>query len=191
MNYIAARNLNRDEKGQTALETAIILIAFIVVATVFAFVILSAGTASTERSESAIAQGLEGVQSSLMTRGTVIGTSAGGTAVETIVFYVTLAGDEPVDLTDTSSTNVVVISYRSNDQFINELDWAVAWVGANSDGDALLEAGEQAEITVTIPAAAALAANTEFTLEVRPPAGAVLPLNATTPAALEAVMELN
>lgn len=191
MNYIAARNLNRDEKGQTALETAIILIAFIVVATVFAFVILSAGTASTERSESAIAQGLEGVQSSLMTRGTVIGTSAGGTAVETIVFYVTLAGDEPVDLTDTSGTNVVVISYRSNDQFINELDWAVAWIGANSDGDALLESGEQAEITVTIPAGAALAENTEFTLEVRPPTGAVLPLTATTPAALEAVMELN
>ena len=51
------RKLLRDESGITALETAIILIAFVVVASVFAFTILSAGTSSTEKSKAAIYAG--------------------------------------------------------------------------------------------------------------------------------------
>ncbi len=62
----------RDEQGITALETAIILIAFVVVAAVFAFTILSAGTYSTEQSREAVYAGLEEVQGSLETRGSVI-----------------------------------------------------------------------------------------------------------------------
>ncbi|MBE2271066.1 MAG: flagellin, partial [Anaerolinea sp.] len=45
---------HKDQSGQTALEAAIILIAFIVVASLFAFAILSAGTSSTEEAEQAI-----------------------------------------------------------------------------------------------------------------------------------------
>ena len=52
------KRLLRDEGGITALETAIILIAFVVVASVFAFTILSAGTFSTERGREAIYAGL-------------------------------------------------------------------------------------------------------------------------------------
>ncbi|MFN8596529.1 MAG: archaellin/type IV pilin N-terminal domain-containing protein [Anaerolineae bacterium] len=45
--------LHRNERGVTALETAIILIAFVVVAAVFAFTILSTGNFLTERSKEA------------------------------------------------------------------------------------------------------------------------------------------
>ncbi|MBI5029681.1 MAG: flagellin, partial [Chloroflexi bacterium] len=38
------RNMMKDERGITALETAIILIAFVVVAAIFAFTVLSTGT---------------------------------------------------------------------------------------------------------------------------------------------------
>jgi flagellin FlaB len=41
--------LLRSEKGITGLETAIILIAFVVVASVFAFTVLSTGVFSAER----------------------------------------------------------------------------------------------------------------------------------------------
>jgi flagellin FlaB len=54
---MARTNSFKNERGQTALETAIILIAFVVVASVFAFTILSAGASSTEKSEGAIAAG--------------------------------------------------------------------------------------------------------------------------------------
>ncbi len=182
-------NLNRDESGQTALETAIILIAFIVVASVFAFTILSAGSASTEAGEDAIYAGLEGVQSSMAVRGTVMAEDAGtnGT-VDSVVLRLTLvAGGKPVDLTDTAGgANTVIISYRDNAQFVNEVDWAVAWVG-NNDTDALLEDGEQAEITIDLSTLATpLGPNTEFNLEVNPPDGAVLSIANKTPAALEA-----
>lgn len=176
-------NLNNDESGQTALETAIILIAFIVVASVFAFTILSAGSASTEAGEEAIYSGLEGVQSSMDVRGTIMAEDAGTDgSVDTIVLRLTLvAGGQPVDLT---ASGDVVVSYRDDTQFINEVAYTLAWVGAN-DGDALLEADEQAELTIDV-SGASLGSNTDFTLEIVPPDGAVLSLNMSTPAALEA-----
>ena len=184
-------NLHRDESGQTALETAIILIAFIVVASVFAFTILSAGTASTESGEEAIYSGIEGVQSSMAIRGAVIAQDLGSGNVDSIVFTVaSVSGGDPMDLTDTTGENVVVIGYRDEAQFVNEVDWTLDWVGAN-DGDKLLEDGELAEITVDLTALGTpLANNTEFTLEVKPPQGAIFSITRTTPASIETVMEL-
>ena len=69
------QKLNQNQSGQAALEAAIILIAFVVVASVFAFAVLSAGTASTEKGQQAIYAGLEGVQSSMEIKGAVIALS--------------------------------------------------------------------------------------------------------------------
>ncbi|HUV53535.1 MAG TPA: archaellin/type IV pilin N-terminal domain-containing protein, partial [Dehalococcoidia bacterium] len=41
--------MRRDERGITGLETAIILIAFVVVASVFAYTVLSAGIFSSQK----------------------------------------------------------------------------------------------------------------------------------------------
>ena len=187
------RNINqlhRNESGQAALENAIILIAFIVVASVFAFTILSAGSSSTERGEEAIYSGLEGVQSSMSIKGAVIAEAA-STTVDTVTFTLALvSGGDPIDLTDSTGDNVVVIGYRDAAQFVNEVPWALDWVGTN-DGDSMLEAGELAEVTVTLSAlTTALDRNTPFTLEINPPTGAVLNVSRTTPAAIETVMEL-
>jgi flagellin FlaB len=187
------KKLHRDENGQTALETAIILIAFVVVASVFAFAILSSGSKSTEKGQSAINAGLAGVESSMSVKGAMIAEgNAGGTAVDTVVFTLALvAGGDPVDMTDSSAgENTVVIGYRDGAQREAELDWTVAWIGDN-DGDALLEEGELAEVTVTLSGLTTpLAEATEFTVEIKPPKGAVIALTRTTPAAIEAVMEL-
>lgn len=179
---------NKNQKGQAALETAIILIAFVVVASVFAFTILSAGTNSTEKGKQAISAGLESVQSSMTLKGTMIANGASN-AVTSIVFDVALAGGgAPVDLTSGAGSKVV-ISYRDATQVINATTWTVAWVG-NHANDPLLEQGELAEITVNV-ASASLGPNTPFTIEVVPPSGAVLTINRTTPAAITTVTELN
>jgi flagellin FlaB len=187
------QQLHRNERGQTALETAIILIAFVVVASVFAFTILSAGSASTEKGEAAINAGLEGVQSSMSVKGAVIAQDPGGAGnVENLVFTLSLvSGGDPVDLTDTTGSNVVVIGYRDGTQFVNQLtDWTTLFIGTN-DADLLLEGDELAEITVPLTSLTTpLGPNTAFTLEIKPPTGAVLSINRTTPAAVEAVMEL-
>ena len=180
--------LHNDESGQTALETAIILIAFVVVASVFAFVILSAGSSSTEKSEAAIYSGLENVQSSMAVKGAVIAQGASD-AVTEVSFTVALAGGgEPVDLDPTHEK--VVIAYRDADEAVNDVEWSVEFVG-DHDTDNMLEAGELAEITVPMTGVtSAPGPNSEFTLEVKPPTGAVLNITRTTPAAINTVMEL-
>jgi archaeal flagellin FlaB len=195
------KNLHRDESGQTALEAAIILIAFIVVASVFAFTILSSGSKSTEKGQQAINAGLQGVQSSMEVKGMVIAKSAGGATVDSVVFTLSLvAGGEPIDLNQTNRK--IVIGYRDSGQVVNGLEWTIStapdpegWLvrnDATGEEDDLLEDGELVEITVPLDSlTAALGPNTEFTIEVKPPTGAVLNLTRTTPPAIEKVMELN
>jgi flagellin FlaB len=194
--------LHKNESGQAALETAIILIAFVVVASVFAFAILSAGSASTERGEQAIYSGLEGVQSSMEIKGAVIAQENGSTGnVGTVVFTVSpVSGGEPINLGAEAATQAdsdLVIGYRDAVNFENAIPFTVNWIrsaeGDAAAADALLEEDELAQITVDLtglPAGDELTANTAFTLEIKPPTGGVLQINRTTPAAIEAVMEL-
>ena len=191
--------MHKDEAGQTALETAIILIAFVVVASVFAFTILSAGSSSTEKGKQAIQAGLEGVQSSMNIKGSVVAQAASST-VDTVTFTVSLvAGGSPVNLADSTSTTgkkEVVIGYKDQAQFVNDVSWKVAWIitkqASIAAADDMLEEGELAEITVTLTSLAPpLGANTAFNLEIKPPKGAVLNVNRTTPSAIQKVMDLN
>jgi len=191
------KSLHRDESGQTALETAIILIAFVVVASVFAFTILSAGSSSTEKGEAAIYSGLKNVESSMTLKGAVIAEEvADSDTVDTLTFTVALAGGgEPVDLT---ANKAVVIGYRDVDESVSALEWSASFI-VQQDGDPandmMLEDGELAEITVdlagqTTPLTSLPGPNSQFTLEVKPPTGAVLNITRTTPPSIEPVMEL-
>jgi flagellin FlaB len=191
------KKLHRDESGQTALEAAIILIAFIVVASVFAFAVLSSGSKSTEKGTQAISAGLQGVQSSMEVKGAVIGkANAASDAVDSVVLTLSLvAGGEPIDMN--TDNPKVVVGYRDSEQVKNGLPWTIesdGWLVDNDGGtpDTLLEDGELVELTVPLSSLATpLGANTEFTLEIKPPTGAVINLTRTTPPAIEKVMELN
>ena len=199
-----AHYLRSDESGITALETAIILIAFVVVAAVFAFTILSAGTASTERGKQAIFAGLAEVQGSMEIRGGVIAKEDVSVTqtIDSLVFTLAnVAGGSAVDLTANDGTNVhqVIMSYRDEYQERNDVQWSVNFIG-RSDGDNLLEDGEVAEFTVAGLSSGAPAANnlttdlgpnTRFMLEIKPSEGGVIPIERTTPAYIDAVMDLN
>ncbi len=156
----------RGEKGITGLETAIILIAFVVVASVFAFTVLSTGIFSSERSKETVYAGLAEAQSSLEPRGSLIaykGVLTGGTeTVFKVTFVVSNAvAGEPIDLTppytaDDSDTDpdlslgaeyVTVVSYTDQNQYLNDVPWSVAWPGYDNS-DNILEVNEKAEITV-------------------------------------------
>jgi flagellin FlaB len=183
----------RGEGGITGLETAIILIAFVVVAAVFAFTVLSAGVFSSEKGKEAVYSGMSEVRGSMETRGSLIATAATtGTdgTVDNLIFTVSnVAGGEPINL-NTGDDAVVVIDYRDPVTRTNIAGWSVSWPGT-SDGDALLEAGEMAEITVPITGSATLGPSTGFVIEVKPPSGAVLVLERTTPAYFDKVMDLH
>ena len=188
------RKMLRNEQGITALETAIILIAFVVVASVFAFTILSAGTFTTERGKEAVYEGLSEVRGALELRGSMIARSVTSTGeVSDVIFTLAnVAGGAPVDMTDETGSQVVIIEYRDANQRVEIDDWTVDWLGWN-DGDDLLEERELVEVTVPITGnvSTGLGINTNFVIEVKPPKGSVLNMQRTIPSVLDPVMDLN
>jgi len=71
--------LHKREDGITGLETAIILIAFVIVASVFAFVVLSTGLFSAERGKETVFAGLEKARGNLEVRGALTVSDSGAT----------------------------------------------------------------------------------------------------------------
>ena len=208
----------RSEKGITGLETAIILIAFVVVAAVFAYTALSAGLFSTQKAQEAVYAGLKEARSTLELRGGIIATAgATGSAgtIKQISFTVgNVLGGEAIDFTApsaatantglaaTDSNNVIVISYIDDDQRFDDLYWTVTKLG-KADGDDLLEINEMFQITLGNATTASgggnlidalttdLTVNKEFTVEIKPPVGAVLNIERTIPAYIDTVMNLH
>ncbi|MEA3407812.1 MAG: archaellin/type IV pilin N-terminal domain-containing protein [Chloroflexota bacterium] len=180
----------KEEKGFTAIETAIILMAFVVVASVFAFTILSAGQSSTEKSKKAIAEGMEEVQGSLELRGSVIATGSGDNVEDVIFCVANASAGEPIDLI-TTADRTLIIDYTDEATHTTDLTWTVDFQGYN-DGDNLLEDRELAEITVELTPTngISLVANKSFVLEIKPQKGGVLPIERTVPPEIEAVMDL-
>ena len=110
--------LHANQRGITGLETAIVLIAFVVVASVFAFAVLSTGLLSSEKSKETVLGGLEETSSTISVRGSVIGDSnSGKTAIDTVKFTLSSAA-QASDAVDLSTTGVVV-TYLDNNQAIN------------------------------------------------------------------------
>ena len=70
----------QDQRGITGLETAIVLIAFVVVSSVFAFAALSTGLFSADKSKETIRAGLSEARGTLELRGAVIAKAQAFTA---------------------------------------------------------------------------------------------------------------
>ncbi len=172
-----------DEQGITGLETAIILIAFVVVASVFAFVVLSTGLFSSERSKETVYSGLQKSRGNLELRGGVIAATNGTSVTTLTIFLGNAAGGEPVNLDPNATVNRTVIAYVSDAQAIPDLTYTTTDIVG--DGDNLLEPGELSQVDIDFAAAGLTVSNNDtFTLEVRPPLGAYLVIQRTLPPGL-------
>jgi len=185
-------SLHKNEKGITGLETAIILIAFVIVASVFAFVVLSTGLFSAEKGKEAVFAGLEKASGNLEVRGAVTATSAVPPAVDSLIFNVGLAAAGSPTLVDPltiGDPNNIAINYIDEQDRIANTTWTTTEI--LGDGDTLLERGELMEITVALPVGSTLDINENFTLEVIPPSGGTLLINRTMPQQIDLVMDLH
>jgi flagellin FlaB len=190
----ALRRVHREERGITGLETAIILIAFVVVATIFAFVVLTTGIFSAERGKETVFAGLQKARGTMEVRGGIVASATGSPlAVDHIFFTVaTTAGGESIPLDPDAGTNRTVIAYR--DAAVTDNDVPYTADDIVGDLDTLLEPGEVKLIDIDtsgIDPAPTLAANERFTLEVETPVGAVLDITRQLPAELAEVMQLH
>lgn len=187
-----------DQRGITGLETAIVLIAFVVVASVFAFAVLSTGLLSSEKSKEVVLGGLAETSATLTLRGSVIGNSAASNNgyVNTVKFTLTSAAQaaEAVDL----SAAGTVVTYLDADHAVNcdnpavsgtpKCSWEATWIIGSGN---LVDPNEQVDVTVTLTDMTpnGLEKSKEFTIQVRPSRGAVIVVNRTTPAELKDIMD--
>jgi flagellin FlaB len=190
----ALANLHKGQKGISGLETAIILIAFVTVASVLAYSVLSAGIFSAEEGQKAVYAGLEGAQSTLEVKGSVLGTGAGTELVTVqIVLGMAVSGN---------SVDMDAVSINFWDDTVNSSDvtWTYALSAQSTErGSAnLLEGDELIVVTVTIPDGtggdgvnAAVGIYDTFTLQILPPNGSALTIERTLPGAIYSVMTLN
>jgi flagellin FlaB len=202
----AVANMHREQRGMTGLETAIILIAFVTVAAVFGYAVLSAGLFSAERGKETIYAGLQQAKANMEISGSVI-VEASNTSATKILFTVrnAIAGT-PIDMTPpgTTGANRCVISLTTADAYYNNIMWATEPIG-QSDGDNLLEAGEQLEITVDLAnlheanapgttdvnPVPSIAENDWFNLQVKPTQGSTMTIQRTLPAGLDDIMDMH
>ncbi|MDV2482347.1 flagellin [Methanoculleus sp. Wushi-C6] len=188
----------RNEDAFTGLEAAIVLIAFVVVAAVFSYVVLGAGFFTTQKSQEVVHTSVSQTSSSMEVVGDVIGVGAANKLTSATITLGLSAGGGTVDfekLVVTFSNKTTVQTLTQADPFYDEDadaaegEWSIS-KRMNTDGDTgnLLEAREQFTISAGFPGA--IDPNGEFTIEVKPVVGSSLAIVRTAPEQIDAINRL-
>ncbi|MBN2238713.1 MAG: hypothetical protein JW712_02980 [Dehalococcoidales bacterium] len=181
------KQLHKEEKGITGLETAIILIAFVTVASVLAYSVLSAGIFSSERGKETVYKGLESAQSTLEIKGSVLGLSDTETTLDDVHFNIALTiPNEVVD------TNNIVFNYFDDEVHAEGLTANVSLSGGSTERGSsnMVEADEVHVVSIEIPSSANITSYDTFYIQMIPPTGASITIKRTMPATLQTVMDL-
>jgi len=173
-----------NDDGFTGLEAAIVLIAFVVVAAVFSYVVLGAGFFTTQKSQQTVHTAVGQASSTMELSGPVnVKADASGGWVNNVTFYLQLAaGGTPVDLSKITYT----VSTKNNQTTFQDSSPQIirTWVTANTTPN-LLDKNQMVLVDVTV-GSVIVKTNDQFTVEVKPDKGAALPIVKTAPAALNA-----
>lgn len=151
----------RKDMAFSGLEAAIVLIAFVVVAAVFSYVMLGAGFFATQKAQEVTYSGMKQTTSNLILDGMIYGSFASD-ALQQIYFYVKVPeGGETQDL-----------------QFVTYL-WTVQNLavttitsGGVSPSSGSLNPGGRIKVTLTAPTGYKPEAGQRFSLEIKPRTGA-------------------
>lgn len=185
----------KDEKGFTGLEAAIVLVAFVVVAAVFSYVMLGAGFYTTQKSQEVVHTGVQQASSSVELSGNVI---ANGDVTDNNVSSVTLflqltSGGSPVDIDKTLlvySSPGVAPTELINGTTANATLFQVVQK-YNADTDYLIDRAEKFEVKVQVDSIDDIKSNEDFQIEIKPPQGATYTIHRTAPASISTIMTLS
>jgi len=190
----------KDESGITALETAIILIAFVVVAAIFAFTVLSTGTFLTEKSKEAAYAGLQEVRGSMELKGSVVLESSvvPTTTHDLLVFNLAnVSGGSSVDLSQVTmlyrdqanNIHLGVVANCTETSIPASTDkWCVDGSTMPTASSTILKGGNIARIKILL--ATPIDPNDTFSIEIKPPTGGTMLIERTAPALLTNVTDL-
>jgi len=197
------------EYGFTGLEAAIVLIAFVVVAAVFSYVVLGAGFYTTQAAQTAVHTSIDQASSSLEIVGNVmavalgsnpsrlsylntsVALTAGGTSMDItqmVISYSDTGGGRNVSINMTPSGCGTILTANAGSS--NDIRWCVSQkmneVGATNN---LLEPNEIWVLSIGLPDTAT--ANQVITLNLQPAVGAFVPVTRTIPGGLSKIQSLN
>jgi flagellin FlaB len=184
---------HRNQQGITGLETAIILIAFVTVASVLAYAVLSAGIFSAERGKETVYEGLKYAQATMETKGSILAldnSTEPDQLVDEIVFNVSLVlKGEKVDMTS-GLTAVTVVNFIDKNG-AQKADWTRELLSTERGSANILEGDEVMKVTVIVPTTTTLGVYDSFTIEVLPPTGSALTIQRTLGGSVGTVNNLN
>jgi len=197
-----------NRRGLTGLETAIILVAFVITASAFAFVVLNMGMISADQAQSVISSSVEETSAALMMDTDIIGTFTNTTGAQSTIcltkatFYVRLSqGGTPVDMDDSK----VVITYtnpRCHTEVYDTNGTITTITPVSGDSDSMLEIGEKFKIVIDFTAIDKAVVDPaqgdmndvythpyeELRIEIQPSGGAKLSVERSIPQVSEIVM---
>lgn len=195
------RSFNHEE-AFTGLEAAIVLIAFVVVAAVFSYVMLGAGFFTTQKSQEVVHTSVAQASSSVEVVGNVVGlggvehtnltnvlftvaTTAGGSAYDigdVLMTYTDNGGQHVIDRSSTvdRETGKVKLGVPSKGE------WAVEAI-LNGNNDTLVQKGEQFLINASIPSGAIATTGDQFNIELKPAVGSTLTIKRYVPTQVDNV----
>jgi flagellin FlaB len=173
----------RTDDAFTGLEAAIVLIAFVVVAAVFSYVVLGAGFFTTQKSQETIYAGVGQSTSNVEIVGPVTVKADGtGAAAKEIYFKMKLAaGGSNLDLNKMTFT----ISTAGTASDYVWTDVTPVFVQPFTNNNNLLENGEIVEAQFGVGSKKVIpdiGTSKQFSIEIKPSVGAPLLLQKTTPA---------
>jgi flagellin FlaB len=185
------RKFAKNDAAFTGLEAAIVLIAFVVVAAVFSYVMLGAGFFTSQKSKEVVHTGVDQATSSIQLSGDMVGV--GDTTNDKLVgVNMTLsltAGNNPVDI------EKLIVSARTAEAYdasvfngtatVAEFEWV-----QNVNDNNLLEKFEKVQLNIVLPSTLQVDANERISFEIKPATGAIMAVSVTTPTSIDAVMLL-
>ncbi len=191
--------MKKNENAFTGLEAAIVLIAFVVVAAVFSYVMLGAGFFTAQEAQTVVHTGMGQAASSIEVLGNVYGfnATANPTAINNISFTIGLtSGNTPMDIarmrvtlaTPTARSILTLANNTSIESNPSEGNWSVSKIFDEvNSGDLVLDPNEKFQITVMPPSDNVIPPDTRFTISMQPEVGAMTTVVRTTPADIKPV----
>jgi flagellin FlaB len=191
------KSSKRNDEGFTGLEAAIVLIAFVVVAAVFSYVVLGAGFFTTQKAQETVYKGVEQSTTNIQMIGQVYGL-ANDTAkgIDQVRFTIGLAPGAPsINLekmniiVSTPTYGPTTLTWFNATTPTKDTNFIVLKNGDTALGaQSTMSAGDQMEVRFIITE---VPKDTKINVEMRPGVGAALPFSKTTPPANQAINVLN
>ena len=199
------KKILKSRKGMLGVESAIILIAFVIVAAAFSFMVVNMGLFATQRGRSVIQQGIQEASTPLMLDGSIMIRGSSNNKADAIVIPLKTLGVKYVPMAN--ETTVVFLRVENHTAYANiynginttdprgeDFTTLINGLGSgttavlfieNSDGDESIDAQEKGLLIILLSTNDQADRRETVFIEIRPEKGAPLSIEFTVPSELQ------